>query len=183
MTTLKEEGDEPHRARLRHHRAGVDRPGRHVQFGGQEQIEGSLLAVALGGLGFGTGRPGRTSRKAHTSRARGAAVERRGPGGVRRRRARRGWLSRRGFLLKMLGLAGGAIGIAALFPIRSLGPNPGQSLFRTKWRRGSLVVDEQGEPVGVDTLDVGGALTVFPQGTSRSRTRRRSSSACHGTTS
>ena len=75
-----------------------------------------------------------------------------------------GWLSRRGFLLKMLGLAAGAVGIAALFPIRSLGPNPGQSLFRTKWRRRSLVVDEQGEPVGVDTLSVGGALTVFPEG-------------------
>src|SRR5262249_57549264 len=75
-----------------------------------------------------------------------------------------GWLSRRGFLLKMLGLAAGALGIAALFPIRSLGPSPGKSLFRTKWRRGSLVVDEQGEPVGIHTLDVGGALTVFPQG-------------------
>src|SRR5262249_2803298 len=75
-----------------------------------------------------------------------------------------GWLSRRGFLLKMLGLAAGALGIAALFPIRSLGPSPGKSLFRTKWRRGSLVVDEQGEPVGIHTLDVGGAPPVSPQG-------------------
>jgi ubiquinol-cytochrome c reductase iron-sulfur subunit len=135
--------------------------------GGQEQIEGSLLAVALGGLGFGfvqvakhllpqgpyvEGRE--TLPSSDEDQAAFAADFERGEG----------WLSRRGFLLKMLGLAAGAIGIAALFPIRSLGPNPGQSLFRTRWRRGSLVVDEQGEPVGVDTLSVGGALTVFPEG-------------------
>jgi ubiquinol-cytochrome c reductase iron-sulfur subunit len=75
-----------------------------------------------------------------------------------------GWLARRGFLVKMLGVAAGALGLAALFPIRSLGPDPGRSLFRTKWRRGSLVVDEQGEPVEVATLEVGGVLTVFPDG-------------------
>ncbi len=135
--------------------------------GGQEQIEGSLLAVALGGLGFGfvqvakyllpqgpyvEGRE--TLPSSDEDQAAFAADFERGEG----------WLSRRGFILKMLGLAAGAIGIAALFPIRSLGPNPGQSLFRTKWRRRSLVVDEQGELVGVDTLSVGGALTVFPEG-------------------
>jgi ubiquinol-cytochrome c reductase iron-sulfur subunit len=76
----------------------------------------------------------------------------------------KGWMSRRGFILKMLGVAAGTIGLAALFPIRSLGPNPGNSLFRTKWRRNSLVVDEQGEPVSTTTLEVGGALTVFPEG-------------------
>src|SRR5207244_13221965 len=35
---------------------------------------------------------------------------------------------------------------------------------RTKWARGSRGGGERGEPVAVDTLDVGGALTVFPQG-------------------
>ena len=135
--------------------------------GGQEQLEGSLLAIALGGLGYGFVQvakyllpqgPYVEEREALPSseedQAAFAADFERGEG----------WLSRRGFLLKMLGLAAGALGIAALFPIRSLGPSPGKSLFRTKWRRGSLVVDEQGEPVGIHTLDVGGALTVFPQG-------------------
>lgn len=74
------------------------------------------------------------------------------------------WLSRRGFLLRMLGLAAGALGLAALFPLRSLGPDPGRSLFHTRWRKNSLVVDEQGEAVRIDTLKVGGAITVFPQG-------------------
>jgi ubiquinol-cytochrome c reductase iron-sulfur subunit len=74
------------------------------------------------------------------------------------------WLSRRGFLVKMLGLAAGAIGLAALFPVLSLGPNPKRALFRTKWRRGSPLVNEQGARVSTDTLEVGGAITVFPEG-------------------
>jgi ubiquinol-cytochrome c reductase iron-sulfur subunit len=135
-------------------------------FGGQEQIEGALLAVALGGLGFGFVQvakhllpqgPYVEEREALASsdddqRAFAADFER-----------GEGWMSRRGFLVKMLGVAAGAIGLAALLPIRSLGPNPGNSLFRTKWRRNALVVDEQGKPVTVTTLEVGGAITVFPE--------------------
>jgi ubiquinol-cytochrome c reductase iron-sulfur subunit len=135
--------------------------------GGQEQIEGSLLAVALGGLGFGF------VQVAKRLLPQGPYVEEREPlastdddvrafaGDFERGQ---GWMSRRGFIVKMLGVAAGAIGLAALLPIRSLGPNPGNSLFRTKWRRGSLVVDEQGKAVSVTTLEVGGAITVFPEG-------------------
>ena len=135
-------------------------------FGGQEQIEGSLLAVALGGLGFGF------VQVAKHLLPQGPYVEEREPlestdEDVQAFAADfergEGWMSRRGFLLKMLGVAGGAIGLAALLPIRSLGPSPGNSLFRTRWRRNSLVVDEQGEPVTASTLVVGGALTVFPE--------------------
>jgi ubiquinol-cytochrome c reductase iron-sulfur subunit len=135
--------------------------------GGQEQLEGSLLAIALAGLGYGF------VQVAKFLLPQGPYVEQREelPSSEEDTAAfaadferGEGWLSRRGFLVKMLGLAAGAIGLAALFPIRSLGPSPGKSLFRTKWRRGSLVVNEQGKPVGVDTLEVGGALTVFPQG-------------------
>lgn len=135
--------------------------------GGQEQLEGSLLAIALAGLGYGF------VQVAKFLLPQGPYVEEREelPSSEEDTAAfaadferGEGWLSRRGFLVKMLGLAAGAIGLAALFPIRSLGPSPGKSLFRTKWRRGSLVVNEQGKPVDVDTLEVGGALTVFPQG-------------------
>jgi quinol---cytochrome c reductase iron-sulfur subunit len=135
--------------------------------GGQSQIEGILLAVALGGLGFGFVQVAKNllpqgpyveereelSSSEDDTAAFAADFER-----------GEGWLSRRGFLVKMLGLAAGAIGLAALFPIRSLGPNPGRSLFNTKWRRGSPVVNEQGTPVSVSTLEVGGAITVFPEG-------------------
>jgi ubiquinol-cytochrome c reductase iron-sulfur subunit len=135
--------------------------------GGQEQVEGSLLAVALGGLGFGF------VQVAKHLLPQGPYVEEREPlasseddqhAFVADFERGEGWMSRRGFLVKMLGVAAGAIGLAALLPIRSLGPSPGNSLFRTKWRRNSLVVDEQGEPVTVATLEVGGAITVFPEG-------------------
>jgi ubiquinol-cytochrome c reductase iron-sulfur subunit len=34
----------------------------------------------------------------------------------------------------------------------------------TAWRRGSLVVDETGGPVRVDTIALNGVVTVFPEG-------------------
>jgi ubiquinol-cytochrome c reductase iron-sulfur subunit len=135
--------------------------------GGQNQVEGALLAVALGGLGYGF------VVVARRLLPQGPYTEERDvlPSGEEQVAAfetdlerGEGWLARRGFLVKMLGVAAGALGVAALFPIRSLGPDPGRSLFRTKWRRGSLVVDEQGQPVRMPTLEVGGVLTVFPQG-------------------
>src|SRR5207249_6833428 len=75
-----------------------------------------------------------------------------------------GAITRRRFLVRMMLTALGALGLAAIFPIRSLGPSPGNSLFVTPWRRGSLVVDETGIPIKVDSLDVGGVVTVFPAG-------------------
>ena len=70
---------------------------------------------------------------------------------------------------KMLGglFAGGAgiFGIVAIFPLlRSLGPVPGKIFDVTNWRRNSLLVDSNGRPVHVDTLQVGGIMTVFPAG-------------------
>ncbi len=135
--------------------------------GGQNQVEGVLLAIALGGIGYGfvvVARrllpQGPYTEERDVVPATDSEVSDLGTDLERGE----GWLARRGFLLKMLGVAGAALGVAAVFPIRSLGPNPGRSLFRTKWRSGSRVVDEQGEPVRVDTLEVGGVLTVFPEG-------------------
>ena len=135
--------------------------------GGQTQVEGVLLAIALGGIGVGfvvvargllPQGPYTEEREAlPSSEAQIEAFD----ADLSRGEA---WLTRRGFLVRMLGLAAGALGLAALFPIRSLGPNPGRTLFRTAWRRGARLVDEQGEPVSVDTLQVGGVLTVFPEG-------------------
>jgi quinol---cytochrome c reductase iron-sulfur subunit len=73
-------------------------------------------------------------------------------------------LGRRKLIVRMFFIASGAVGLAALFPIASLGPRPGKSLFQTMWRRGSRVVDEQGKPVSVPDLEVGAVLTVFPEG-------------------
>jgi ubiquinol-cytochrome c reductase iron-sulfur subunit len=51
-----------------------------------------------------------------------------------------------------------------IFPIRSLGPNPGTSLDHTAWGPGARAVDADGNPVKVGDLAVGGVVTVFPEG-------------------
>jgi quinol---cytochrome c reductase iron-sulfur subunit len=142
--------------------------------GGQSQLEGILLALALGGLGFAfvvTARrllpqgpftedrePLESSPDDVTAFGRDfdrlyEGTEGSGDG-----------LGRRRFLLRMFAGAVGALGLAALFPIASLGPRPGNSLFVTKWRKGSRVVNEQGKLVKVGDLEVGGVITVFPEG-------------------
>jgi ubiquinol-cytochrome c reductase iron-sulfur subunit len=72
-------------------------------------------------------------------------------------------IARRRFLAKAMGLAGGVLGIITLFPlIRSLGPLPGLSQYRTKWKKGSFLTTIDGKKVTVDDVAVGGVLTVFP---------------------
>jgi ubiquinol-cytochrome c reductase iron-sulfur subunit len=135
--------------------------------GGQVQAEGILLGVALGGLAMGIGvfanrflPPGPDVEDrgvVESTDAQREAFEKvfeQGEEPIRRRR----------FLLRMLGAAVGALGVAALFPIRSLGPRPGRSLFRTAWEPGLRVVTEQGRLVRADEMNVGEVLTVFPEG-------------------
>ena len=71
---------------------------------------------------------------------------------------------RRPFLTRLLVGTMGALGLAALFPIRSLGPDPGRTLFHTAWRKGTRLVTEEGRLVRAGELDVGSVLTVFPEG-------------------
>lgn len=73
-------------------------------------------------------------------------------------------IDRHGFLTKVLLAALGALGVAALFPLRSLAPGFGQGLYRTKWRRGARLVRADGVPVRASDLAVGSILTVFPEG-------------------
>ncbi|HEX9312379.1 MAG TPA: Rieske 2Fe-2S domain-containing protein [Actinomycetota bacterium] len=135
--------------------------------GGQPQLEGALLLVALGGMGVGLIvwakrflPPGPFVQERHPPSSTRREREAFARGFERGARA----IERRTFMAKMLGLALGAFGVAAIFPIRSLGPNPGRSLFRTAWRRGSRLITPDGTPVTVDRLNVGGVLTVFPEG-------------------
>ncbi|MGH2725159.1 MAG: Rieske 2Fe-2S domain-containing protein [Actinomycetota bacterium] len=135
--------------------------------GGQTQVEGALLAVALGGLGFGLIlwgkrllRPDQITEARHLGPSpepeREAAEDALDRGGAD--------ITRRRFLVRLLVGALGALGFAALFPIRSLGPGPGRTLFRTQWRPGAALVGEDGAAVTLDTLEVGSVITVFPEG-------------------
>jgi ubiquinol-cytochrome c reductase iron-sulfur subunit len=70
-------------------------------------------------------------------------------------------------LLVAGGMAGCALGAAALVPLASLGPSVGAALWPSPWRRGLLLVDDSGQAVHASDLDVGGFLTAFPEGSSK----------------
>jgi ubiquinol-cytochrome c reductase iron-sulfur subunit len=84
-------------------------------------------------------------------------------------------VKRRKLLLGVFALGGGIMTLALLIPgVRSLGPKPAKSqgnqgptdysLFTTNWKQGDRLVTVGGRAVKVDDLEVGGVLTVFPQG-------------------
>jgi quinol---cytochrome c reductase iron-sulfur subunit len=134
--------------------------------GGQPQVEGALLFVALAGIGAGlmvwatrlmTGIDQITQSRRHAPPPgeKEAAAEAMA-GGVEE-------MSRRRLLFRLLLGAAGALGLAAIFPIRSLGRAPGASLFRTEWRTGLRLVDVDGNLVTRDTLEVDSFTTVFPE--------------------
>ncbi|HEX2052898.1 MAG TPA: Rieske 2Fe-2S domain-containing protein [Actinomycetota bacterium] len=135
--------------------------------GGQVQAEGLLLFLALAGLGWGLAEW--AAKLLPSGPEVGDYADPPRPGAEREvaEVVEEGWeesFGRRKFLFRMLGAAAGAMGLALVFPIRSLGPSPGTSLLRTAWRRGSRMVREDGQPVRAADLAVEGILTVFPEG-------------------
>ena len=67
----------------------------------------------------------------------------------------------------MLTIALAFLGVAFVLPLRSLlglAPGPDPALRETAWADGVLVVRDDGTPVRIDELDVGTALTVYPEG-------------------
>ncbi len=135
--------------------------------GGNPQAEGALLFVALGGVGAGLMIWARslmpevqdeTQSRHHGPKPSSELDDDADTvvGGVEEIRRRR-------FLFRLLVAAGAALGLAAVIPIRSLGRAPGASLFHTQWRRGSRLVDEEGNPITRETLEVGSFATVFPE--------------------
>jgi ubiquinol-cytochrome c reductase iron-sulfur subunit len=134
---------------------------------GQPQVEGALLLIALGGIGVGlilwSNRfmplgldeeereplPSTPEERAGADAAFEAGAE---------------IVARRRVLVRMLAAALGALGVAALFPIRSLGRAPGKALSHTHWRAGLRVVDAAGNPVPASRIQPGTVVTVFPEG-------------------
>jgi ubiquinol-cytochrome c reductase iron-sulfur subunit len=133
--------------------------------GGQTQVEGVLLAIALGALGAGI------VVWAHDLIPSPIAIEERHPlgsaeamEGMSADLDPEGSLSRRRLLLGSLLVALGGLGAALLIPVLSLGPAPGRELFTTGWRRGDRVVGANGQPVAAADIPVGSYVTVFPEG-------------------
>lgn len=135
--------------------------------GGDPQLEGALLLVSLGGIACGLvvfarrALPGGhfveerdVTPQAAAERPEAAAAFEEGAAPLERRR----------LLARTLGLALGALGVAAVFPVRSLGERPGRSLYRTDWRPGRRVVTEDGAPLRPEQLAPNSVVTVYPEG-------------------
>lgn len=127
--------------------------------GGGPRGEGLLLGTALGGLGIGIvvwavalmPVPEETEERPPLHAEPGEP-----PGTTT--------VTRRTLLVRLLGAAGAALAASIAVPSLSLGPRPGQSLFRTAWTAGARLVDVDGDPVRITDLHAGQVLTVFPEG-------------------
>jgi ubiquinol-cytochrome c reductase iron-sulfur subunit len=134
--------------------------------GGQPQLEGAFLTVSLGGIGAAlilwgkgilAGPDDVEPRDPPSPPGEVAAAEEAVEEGAEH-------VARRRFLIRLLALAGGALGVALVFPVRSLGPSPGNTLLVTPWRRGMRLVTEDGHPLLATALEAESVVTVFPQG-------------------
>jgi ubiquinol-cytochrome c reductase iron-sulfur subunit len=141
--------------------------------GGQNQLEGIFLALALGGIGVGMvlwakrfmpagpeseprGRLASTQAEVDEFAADFAGGEHE--------------LERRGLLTKLLVGSLAAFGLSAVFPIASLGPRPGDWLTNSPFQKGMRLVRDDGSPIRPDDLETDGVLTVFPEGQSGQET-------------
>lgn len=132
--------------------------------GGQPQVEGILLGLALGGLGSGI--------VIWAIRLLDAPVqieERHPLGSPEEMRADAastvdmGNITRRTLLVRLLLGAAGALAAALAIPVLALGPGPGRELFQTPWRAGARIVGEDGLPIRPADLALGSVRTVFPE--------------------
>jgi ubiquinol-cytochrome c reductase iron-sulfur subunit len=134
--------------------------------GGQAQLEGTFLGLGLGGVAVAlmlfarrmlpSGHFVQVREDPAGSQADRSSVASSFEAGAEP-------IERRSLIAKFFGLAVAALGLAALFPIRSLGTRPGRSLFATEWRRGARVVTRDGKPVRLEDVEVNAVLTVFPE--------------------
>ena len=136
--------------------------------GGQNQVEGILLAVVTGGIGTGI-----VLWAKHFMPGGEVAEERHEMGSTEDDRdaftrdfeAGETPLRSRRLLVTSAAGAMAAFGAALLFPIRSLGPRPGSGLKRTAYAPGNIrVVQANGLPVKPDDLPDDGVVTVWPDG-------------------
>lgn len=132
--------------------------------GGQAQVEGLLLGVALGSLGIGVSLwavkllpGGEVSEERGSLSSSAPAIE------AASDAAEASAVTRRTLLVRLLAGAGGTLAGALAIPALSLGPRPGQSLFRTPWAAGARVVGADGNPLRPADLRLGSVTTVFPE--------------------
>ncbi len=136
--------------------------------GGQPQAEGVLLAVALGGIGVGIvlwAKQFMPGEEVAEERGPLASSEEEIAAFTADFEAGESSLRSRRLLVATAGGACAALGVAFLFPLRSLGPRPGRGLKETAYRKAPIrVVTEDGNPVRPADLAIDGVVTVWPEG-------------------
>jgi len=131
--------------------------------GGQTQVEGVLLAIALGSLGIGI------VIWAQDLMTTPVVIEERHPFGEDRvdlaaTLEEEAGFTRRRLLVGMLLTALAGLGAALAVPVLSLGPAPGRELYSTPWQRGKRLVDAAGVPIRATDIPLDSLVTVFPEG-------------------
>lgn len=135
--------------------------------GGQPQLEGVFLAVSLGMLGAAVIAwalrllPHDEVTDVRQPEPSSPAVRAAATSALERGEEQ---LTGRRTLGRLLLGALAALVLVVFFPIRSLGPRPGRSMFHTEWQRGTFVVDGGGRRVRDGELTPGSVITVFPEG-------------------
>jgi ubiquinol-cytochrome c reductase iron-sulfur subunit len=129
--------------------------------GGNRTAEGILLGLALGGLGAGIVGWSRlldvpTETEERHSFA-DAAVD------TSDTEPRGDAVTRRALLVRLVVGAGGTLAVALAIPTLSLGPMPGQSLYRTRWTAGARVVGYDNQPIRPGDLPFRSVITAFPE--------------------
>ena len=136
--------------------------------GGQTQLEGIFLFMALGGIGVGlVGWAQRFMPTQEETEERGALESTEEEVAAFRADFEAGEqvLGRRRLLVRLAMGALGTLGLALLFPIRSLGPRPGRGLKTTPYAEAPIrVVTEDGRFVRPRELAEGALATVWPVG-------------------
>jgi ubiquinol-cytochrome c reductase iron-sulfur subunit len=133
--------------------------------GGNRLWEGILLALALGGLGSGVVAWTALVDPGERTETRTPPEADETPAGTDDEPPLENIvITRRTMLVRFAVGAGGTLAAALAIPTLSLGPTPGDSLYRTKWTEGARVVDANNRPIRPEDLQLEGVLTVFPEG-------------------
>jgi ubiquinol-cytochrome c reductase iron-sulfur subunit len=135
--------------------------------GGNAQLEGLFLFGAFGGIGVGLVLWAKhlfpqdeVVQERHTIESTpeeqeefASLIESEGQDVTRRR------------FLSGLGIGAlGTLGIAAIFPLRSLGPGDTNYLFSTGWEKGDRLVTDDGRPIRPTDLNIDAIVPVWPEG-------------------
>jgi ubiquinol-cytochrome c reductase iron-sulfur subunit len=134
--------------------------------GADTQVDGLLLAVALGGIGVSLVvwshrlMPDPLREEERHSLASPPAVR----AAVLDELLDEDAIGRRRVLSWLLLGAGGGLVAVLLVPLLSLGPRPGRSLSQTAWRRGRRLVGSDGAPVLAADVALGQVTAVYPDG-------------------